>query len=208
MQNDNKIKVYLTRQAWTDIGIKANWFKTAGQPPVRLSTSDLIKRFKILGWTITAKKDGVHYMFTSPQGDKAIIVGMHNYERKSHLWKAVMGDFLRYSKDLKFAFVNPFIIPEGFNKKTQRIETTSQSDPETLERSVTLLTLPSDFMTNQVVKIEGTWKKPFDIDYNNNTIMFNDGSLMTLKSTLEPITIKQLACKTYRIIRIGKVILT
>ena len=98
-----------------------------------------------------------------------------------------MGQFLRCNRDLRFVFQTPFKIPPNFNIKTQIIEVQEQKPIEKVLK-VPFVNAP---LNKWLVLFKGEWKKPFDVDYAQSAIMFEDGSIMTVPSNKELITIKE-----------------
>lgn len=204
-QNNKKAKIILSKQEWEQIGLEANWLKTAGTAPVRLPYAELCRRMIAIGWTI--KNKGPHDMFLDPSGKcSPVTIGKHNYETSPNSWKSVIGQLLRSNKNLRFVFISPFIIPKNFNVQTQTIE---ENKPNTNSKIIKcpFMNVPND---NWLVEHDGQWKKIIDIDYSDKSIMFEDGTMFEARFPTQMLNIKKespqlaMAYRKFKIVRIAK----
>jgi len=162
-----------------------------------LSWKDYCNRLKKLGWTEI--QNGSHVFLFAPKDPntgKAAISDTSKAEAqvrfsKNANWEVnfrkQVQDLKKISKDLDFVWETPFVIPDGFNPYTLKIEE-KEKKKENTENSIYFYQFPQ---LQEKVKVffNGEWKVPVDFDYAEMLIMFNDGSLGEFRPD-EPIMVK------------------
>ena len=130
----------------------------------------LFDRFRRIGWTVEQCEGAQsHYRIYSPSGLCAWTIAVSSWDKK---WRQTYNRVNTAYPDMKFLFYPIFIIPENFNPLTGRIEKEEEKIEE-ITKTISFYSLPKN-IEDYEIKSDNEWKKPIDIDYQNNEIMFED----------------------------------
>lgn len=175
-----------------------NWYKKAQtQKSQILPYRKLIKRLTAINWDYRMTTDGQHaYLYEPLKQHEPILISLHAYEHDPRTWRNIKGDILKCNPDIAFVFNKQFKIPDNFNIQTQKLE--DLKDPNKLPEPIPFHKLPHDILKNKLIYVptEQKWKKPADIDFATNTIMFEDLKIETFPQSVH---IKEFAHNSYNL---------
>lgn len=143
--------------------------------PARLTSDELKARLLYLGWTVVPWGKEMRAV-PPPKASKKLFVtySAHNYDTDSHTADNIKGDFLRTCPDIRFVWQNPFVVPEGFNFETQKIE---EKDPNIYMLASKLLKDPRNYkiLLNEKwhnIEYKDTVPKGVEIMLDNSEIVY------------------------------------
>jgi len=204
---NNKIRLKLSFKEWEAIG-RALAYKEGLIKAARSDQSNLIvktagvidyiewkeleKRLKSLGWT-TERKKGSHSLqafFSNPElGIYYSINPAIKRWQTHHVWDVCWRDIKKQNPDLaSFIYDKKFEIPDNFDLSTQRFK---EEEYEFVKMPFANLPHPDYAPFYFEIETSDGWKKPVAIDYQANTIMFDDAGMVQLPSQNASISIRK-----------------
>lgn len=176
---------------------------------VHISREELLKRLTELGWKSEMTGSEAEVKSTPPKtavrergipADEQgipnitgyVLWSWHQYDEGGGTWRAIREDFVHWFPSLGFVWKNPFIIPDNFNFKTQSTRQISQQvqnlKPPILERA--LAVLPQ----NRPIQIlhKNKWETPGIIDVTDNSIMLENGEIVSFPSPSSKVKYREL----------------